>query len=79
MAAWEIERRLQIENLASTVSPESDRILPYFSIACSKLSLNGAEMEQKNDGANWSRYGANRPPAPRAAIYTRVHHDRPKR
>jgi site-specific DNA recombinase len=41
-------------------------------MACSKVSVNGAEMEQKNDGPNWSRIGAERQPAPRAAVYTRV-------
>jgi DNA invertase Pin-like site-specific DNA recombinase len=41
-------------------------------MACSKVSVNGAEMEQKNDGPSWSRSGAGRLPQIRAAIHTRV-------
>src|SRR4051812_26969185 len=40
-------------------------------MVCSNMLVNGAEMEQKNDGTNWSKNGADRQ-APRAAIYTRV-------
>jgi putative DNA-invertase from lambdoid prophage Rac len=39
-------------------------------MACSKVSVNGAEMEQTNSDQNWSRNGAGR--KERAAVYIRV-------
>jgi putative DNA-invertase from lambdoid prophage Rac len=39
-------------------------------MACSKMSVNGAEMEQTNSDQNWSRNGAER--KERAAVYIRV-------